>query len=61
MEDSSVIAKEYGRQAAVVECVSITQQSTERTPAVGHSQQHNRTQYDMLPQHTVYTTKLISD
>jgi len=39
----------------------ITQRSTGRTPAVGHSQQHTLTQYDMMPQHPISTTKLISD
>jgi len=37
------------------------QQSIGRTPIVGHSQQHNLRHQNMLPQHPVYTTKLISD
>jgi len=38
-----------------------TQQSTERKPAAWHTQQHNLTQQDMLPQHHGYRTKLTSD
>jgi len=35
--------------------------STECTSIAGHSSQHNLTQHDMLPQHPISTTKLISD
>jgi len=42
-------------------CAQTLQQSTGRTPTVGHSLQHTLTQQDMLPQNQDYIMKAISN